>query len=148
MISLFLHLSSATVSCPFVTEECNFFINTTEMANKNAYNVSFETECSFNFTDCKSGGCYTLFDTTSKLRVGYAPGITRSLFEEVNISGADWKLFDSGIVIRPQSTNFTLSFLVKNKTSFYTLHPFEPRESVSEYEISKIKYGLPVCHGL
>ena len=140
--------SEVGAGCPFVTDGCDFYVNTTEMKEKKSFYVPFETKCTLNFTSCRTGGCYTIFDSTANMKVGYAPKLLRSLFDEVSVTGARWKLFDSGIVFKPTTTNFTFSFAVKNKTSFYTLHPFEPHESVSEYEISRIKYGLPVCYGI
>ena len=137
--------------CPLITDTaCGVSYNssTGQISAQEYINISFESECFLNLTNCQVGGCYSIEDMTSSFRVGYAPGITNSLFHQVNISGARMRLFSSGISFIPTQTSVWLNFSIKNNISFYSLHPFQPTENITEFEISKVRYGLPVCYGI
>ena len=149
LISFFLLKTSKSV-CPFITRDCGVVFNSTtgELQTQEFYNISFESECFLNLTNCDVGGCYSIEDMTGSFKVGYAPGISNSLFDQINISGARMRQFRSGISFIPTQATVWLNFSIKNNLTFYTLHPFQPRENITEFEISEVRYGLPVCYGV
>ena len=146
-----LSVNETNSTCPFFAYGCSIYHNITSdgiYQSQEYYNISFESQCFLNFTGCIVGGCYSIFDTTSQFKIGYAPGISNSIFNEINISGARFRQFSSGISIVPTQTDFWLNFSIKRSQDFYSIHPFQPYENVNQYEISSLLYGFPVCYGV
>ncbi|EAY23512.1 hypothetical protein TVAG_071760 [Trichomonas vaginalis G3] len=133
-------------SCPVSVDKCTFVTTTNEsIAEDTPIGIPFNTTCTLYLTECKTYGCYTIFDLTQFLKWGYSSDISYSFFREVKLS-AEYNLTDSGIVFRPTTENFWLNFTTKTADEFFTIHPYESKEDPSaSYNISQIVDGMPFC---
>ena len=78
----FIIAADENTTCPFIVNECAVYVNNSqELVTNQYYNVSFDDSCELNFVNCKINGCYSFIDMTSSYRVGYAPNLANSIFD-------------------------------------------------------------------
>jgi hypothetical protein len=134
------------ISCNLAVQDCSFMSGS--QSDGNRIRLAFGSTCVLNLTKCRVGSCYSIIDWSFDLRWAHAPGIRRSAFHSINISGVRaYNISMAGMFFQPSNSAVTIAFSVQTCDNFYRLHPFVPKEDCETGgpEISPIMRGLPIC---
>lgn len=109
--------------------------------------LSFDTEYTFQLTGCIVDNCYSIYDNTYRLGTYYLENLPASIVNSATLDGLDTNVWihPGTISFKPQSIAVTLVITTKTANEFYTLHPFEEDETITEYNVTGILSGLYVC---